>query len=108
MTKWHIWSINMHKCSYQNLIDTIDVAESYLAALCEVDRQEEVSMLLDTIDIKKVTSKESRERIFKSLGSLTLESHAKKFILELKTIGDLFFQIEFCTEIYRSRHLSFS
>ncbi|KAJ9568091.1 hypothetical protein OSB04_004057 [Centaurea solstitialis] len=76
----------MHKCSYQNLIDTVDVAESYLAAFCEVDRQEEVSLLLDTIDIKKVSSKESRERIFKTLGSLTLESHAKKFILELKTI----------------------
>ncbi|KAI3673777.1 hypothetical protein L6452_39907 [Arctium lappa] len=62
--------------------------ESYLAALCEVDRQEEVSMLLDTIDIKKVSSKESRERIFKSLGRLTLESHAKKFILELKSTDD--------------------
>ena len=81
---------------------TVDVAESYLEALCEVGRQEEVTMLLDTIDIKKVSSKESREKIFKSLGRLTLESHAKKFILELKTIGNLFFQIEFCTEIYRS------
>ncbi|KAL4566833.1 hypothetical protein LXL04_030958 [Taraxacum kok-saghyz] len=59
--------------------------ESYLVALCESDLQEEVSMLLETIDIKNISSKESMQRIFTSLGRLSLESYAKKFILELKT-----------------------
>ncbi|XP_024976772.1 pentatricopeptide repeat-containing protein At4g04790, mitochondrial-like isoform X2 [Cynara cardunculus var. scolymus] len=68
--------------------DASNFNESYLAALCEGDRQEEVLMLLETIDIKKVSLKESRERIFKSLGRLTLESHAKKFIMELKTVDN--------------------
>ena len=66
------------------LIGTIDVAESYLVALCKGDRQEEVLMLLERIDIKKLSSKEDMETILKSLGRFLLESHAKKFILELK------------------------
>ncbi|KAI3758312.1 hypothetical protein L6452_05871 [Arctium lappa] len=37
--KW--FSIKGNK-TCENLIDTVDVAKSYLAALCEVDRQEEV------------------------------------------------------------------
>ncbi|KAK1407047.1 hypothetical protein QVD17_38657 [Tagetes erecta] len=61
--------------------------ESYLVALCEADRQEEVLMLLETINIKNVSSKENMEWIFKSLGKLSLESHAKKYILELITEG---------------------
>ncbi|KAL7598217.1 pentatricopeptide repeat-containing protein At4g04790, mitochondrial isoform X1 [Lactuca sativa] len=68
--------------------DESNFNESYLVALCEGDRQEEVSFLLETIDIKKVSSKESMERIFKSLGGLSLETHAKKFLLELKTDGE--------------------
>ncbi|KAI3820542.1 hypothetical protein L1987_08090 [Smallanthus sonchifolius] len=63
--------------------DESNFNESYLVALCEADRQEEVSILLETINIKKVSSKENMEWIFKSLGKLLLESHAKKFILEL-------------------------
>ncbi|XP_076959699.1 pentatricopeptide repeat-containing protein At4g04790, mitochondrial-like [Bidens hawaiensis] len=65
--------------------DNSNFNESYLIALCEADRQEEVSILLETINIKKVSSKENMELLFKSLGMLLLESHAKKFILELKT-----------------------
>ncbi|PWA39420.1 hypothetical protein CTI12_AA526180 [Artemisia annua] len=61
--------------------------ESYLAALCKGDRQEEVLMLLERIDIKKLSSKEDMEIIYKSLGRFLLESHAKKFIPELKNIG---------------------
>lgn len=80
--------INAH---IKHLICTFVVAESYLVALCEGDRQEEASLLLETIDIKKVSSKENMERIFKALGRLSLESHAKQFILELKTDGNLFY-----------------
>ncbi|XP_071692376.1 pentatricopeptide repeat-containing protein At4g04790, mitochondrial-like [Rutidosis leptorrhynchoides] len=78
----------------QNLIaDTCDnkdsnFIESYLVALMEADMQGEVSMLLEKIDVKKVSSKESMERIFKSLGRLQLEFHAKKFIQELKSEGN--------------------
>ncbi|PWA37941.1 hypothetical protein CTI12_AA586030 [Artemisia annua] len=61
--------------------------ESYLVALCKGDRQEEVLMLLERIDIKKLSSKEDMEAILKLLGRFLLESHAKKFILELKDIG---------------------
>lgn len=73
------------------LISTVNFAESYLAALCEGDRREEALMLIETLDIKKVPSKERMERIFKSLGRLLLESQAKKFILELKANGNFIF-----------------
>ncbi|XP_076910860.1 pentatricopeptide repeat-containing protein At4g04790, mitochondrial-like [Bidens hawaiensis] len=65
--------------------DNSNFNESYLLALCEADRQEEVSILLETINIKKVSSKENMKLLFKSLGKFLLESNAKKFILELKT-----------------------
>nr|XP_043608051.1 pentatricopeptide repeat-containing protein At4g04790, mitochondrial-like isoform X2 [Erigeron canadensis] len=62
--------------------------ESYLIALCEAGRQDEVLMLLEKIDIKKVSREENKERIFEWLGRLLLESYAKKFILELKAEED--------------------
>ncbi|KAL8243415.1 hypothetical protein R6Q59_009673 [Mikania micrantha] len=66
-------------------IDDYNFIESYLVALCEADRHKEVSILLETISIKKVSSKENMEWIFISLGKLLLESDAKRFIQELKT-----------------------
>ncbi|KAK9080651.1 hypothetical protein SSX86_000409 [Deinandra increscens subsp. villosa] len=65
--------------------DDSNFYDSYFVALCEAGQQEEVSILLEKLNIKKVSSKENMEWIFKSLGKLLLESHAKNFILELKT-----------------------
>ncbi|GFP89983.1 pentatricopeptide repeat-containing protein at4g21880 mitochondrial [Phtheirospermum japonicum] len=58
--------------------------ESVLMALCESDRREEFSMLLETLDITKVSPIASIERVFRSLGKLLLEPYAEKFLLVLK------------------------
>lgn len=77
----------------QNLIantrdnDESNFNESYLVALLEADRHKEVLMLLEAIDMKKVSSTENMESIFKLLGRLKMEFHAKKFIQELKAEG---------------------
>lgn len=47
-------------------------------------------MLLEAIDMKKVSSTENMESIFKLLGRLKMEFRAKKFIQELKAEGDSF------------------
>ncbi|OVA11163.1 Pentatricopeptide repeat [Macleaya cordata] len=61
-----------------------DLAESYLLALCESDRNEELMKLLDVIDVTKVSSVDYLSNIFKSLGRRKLENFAEKFILALK------------------------
>lgn len=63
-------------------------AENYLLALCESAREKELMLLLETIDITKVSSADLVVNIFKALGKLSLESFAKKFIMELKTQGN--------------------
>ncbi|KAK1407046.1 hypothetical protein QVD17_38656 [Tagetes erecta] len=65
--------------------DDSNVNEYYFAALCEASCQDKVSVLLETLNIKNISSKETMELIFKLLGKLLLELHAKKFILELIT-----------------------
>lgn len=76
-------------CNSITDIDDTDMSifqESYLVALCEGNRQKEVLLLLETIDITKVSSPNRVASIFKSLGKLSLESFAKKFIVQLKTV----------------------
>ncbi|KAL0320763.1 UNVERIFIED_CONTAM: Pentatricopeptide repeat-containing protein, mitochondrial [Sesamum radiatum] len=48
------------------------------------DRKQEFLMLLETLDITKVTSVASLESIFRSLGKFSLEPYAEKFLLVLK------------------------
>lgn len=65
-------------------------AENYLLAFCEGGREQEILMLLETIDIKKVLSMKMNllANIFKAVGRLSLESFAKKLIMEVKSHGN--------------------
>ncbi|KAM7504121.1 hypothetical protein LguiB_003025 [Lonicera macranthoides] len=65
--------------------DKSNLQENYLLALCESAREKELMLLLETIDFTKVLSEDLVVNIFKALGRLSLESFAKKFIMELKT-----------------------
>ncbi|XP_027342795.1 pentatricopeptide repeat-containing protein At4g04790, mitochondrial-like [Abrus precatorius] len=78
-------------CNYiveNNGEDMSDLRESYLLALCESERKEEILKLLEIIDIKKFSSAESVAKIFQALGRLLLEPVAEKFLLNFKTTGD--------------------
>ncbi|PIN19275.1 hypothetical protein CDL12_08049 [Handroanthus impetiginosus] len=63
------------------------VRECLLLALCESDRKQEFLMLLETLDITKVSSDESLKSLFRSLGKLFLEPFTEKFLLALKRSG---------------------
>lgn len=65
--------------------DNSSIRENYFLALCESERKKELLMLLDFIEITKVSSMGHLATIFRSLARLLLESHAKKFILALKS-----------------------
>ncbi|XP_061341805.1 pentatricopeptide repeat-containing protein At4g21880, mitochondrial-like [Gastrolobium bilobum] len=62
--------------------DTSDLRESYLLALCESERKEEILELLEIVDITKLSSV---EKIFQALGRLLLEPVAEKFLLDFRT-----------------------
>lgn len=62
-------------------------AENYFLALCESERKTELLMLLDIIDITKISSVGHLGTVFRSLARLLLESFMKKFILALKSCG---------------------
>lgn len=72
---------------YRYWLDSTHVAENYLLALCESDRKKEILQLLEIVDIKKLSSTESKAKIFQSLGRLLLESVAEKFLLDFKICG---------------------
>ncbi|XP_058072693.1 pentatricopeptide repeat-containing protein At4g04790, mitochondrial-like isoform X2 [Magnolia sinica] len=63
--------------------DSLDLAVSYLLALCETDK-EELLQLLEVVDMTKISSMEYVTTIFKSLGRLLLENFAEKFFLAFK------------------------
>ncbi|KAK7401902.1 hypothetical protein VNO78_13754 [Psophocarpus tetragonolobus] len=65
--------------------DMSDIQESYLLALCESERTDEILKLLGIIDIKNLSSAESVAKIFQALGRLLLEPVAEKFLLDFKT-----------------------
>ncbi|KAL1567046.1 pentatricopeptide repeat-containing protein, mitochondrial-like isoform X1 [Salvia divinorum] len=58
--------------------------EGLLLALYESERKEEFLMLLETLDISKVTSVAVSECIFRGLGKFLLEPFAERFLLVLK------------------------
>ncbi|KAJ6423265.1 hypothetical protein OIU84_024246 [Salix udensis] len=77
-------------CNYICIDDgdnNISLRENYLLALCESDQKNYLLQLLETMDITKFSSLGHLTSIFKSLGRLSLESFAKKFLLVLKS-GD--------------------
>ncbi|XP_026451814.1 pentatricopeptide repeat-containing protein At4g04790, mitochondrial-like [Papaver somniferum] len=60
-----------------------ELTESYLLALCERDRDEELVKLLSVIDVTKVSSQDYLSNIFESLGKRKLKNFAEKFIFSL-------------------------
>ncbi|KAH6835532.1 hypothetical protein C2S53_015625, partial [Perilla frutescens var. hirtella] len=58
--------------------------EGLLLALYESERKEEFLMLLETLDIAKVTSVAVLECIFRGLGKFLMEPFAERFLLVLK------------------------
>ncbi|RDX72241.1 Pentatricopeptide repeat-containing protein, mitochondrial, partial [Mucuna pruriens] len=75
-------------CNYiaeNNGQDMSGIRESYLLALCESDRTEEILKMLEIIDIKNLSSAESVAKIFQALGRLLLEPVVEKFLLDFKT-----------------------
>ncbi|KAL6538409.1 hypothetical protein OROGR_012397 [Orobanche gracilis] len=72
-----------HNCFYQVGKLQLD-EECLLVALCESGRRENILILLESIDITKVSPVASVERVFRSLGKLLLEPFAERFLLALK------------------------
>ncbi|XP_011048290.1 PREDICTED: pentatricopeptide repeat-containing protein At4g04790, mitochondrial-like [Populus euphratica] len=75
-------------CNYICIDDgdnNMSLRENYLLALCESDQKNYLLQLLETMDITKFSSLDHLASIFKSLGRLSLESFAKKFLLVLKS-----------------------
>lgn len=74
--------------------------ENYLLAFCETDRDKEVSMLLNVLDINKVSRPSYVVSIFKSLGRLRLDNFADKFLSDISKAGMLsisFSESWYCT-----------
>ncbi|XP_004487606.1 pentatricopeptide repeat-containing protein At4g04790, mitochondrial-like isoform X2 [Cicer arietinum] len=65
--------------------DTFDLRESYLLALCESERRENILEALENIDIQKISSVDSVAKIFQALGRLLVEPVAEKLLLDFKT-----------------------
>ncbi|KFK28771.1 hypothetical protein AALP_AA7G044600 [Arabis alpina] len=61
--------------------------ESYLVALCENDRKENLQKLLEVVDITKISSRDVLKSIFGYLGKSLLESVALKLLWELRESG---------------------
>ncbi|CAI8614180.1 unnamed protein product [Vicia faba] len=64
--------------------DTFDLRESYLLALCESERKENILEVLEIMDIKKLSSVDSVAKIFQALGRLSLEPVAEKLLFDYK------------------------
>ncbi|KAF3337055.1 pentatricopeptide repeat-containing protein [Carex littledalei] len=67
--------------------DTYSLAENYFLAFCETDRVEELSELLNVLNINKVSKPCYVVSIFKSLGRLQLEKFALKFLSDISEVG---------------------
>ncbi|MED6220834.1 hypothetical protein PIB30_048598, partial [Stylosanthes scabra] len=74
-------------CEYITVEDSQDSAairENYLLALCKSDLKIQISDVLKDIDIGMLSSTESIESVFQSLGRLQLESLAENLFLDLR------------------------
>ncbi|KAB2095948.1 hypothetical protein ES319_A01G075700v1 [Gossypium barbadense] len=63
--------------------DDFKLKENYLLALCESGRKD-IMQLLEVIDITKISSVNVAANIFESLGRLSFDSFAEKFLWTLK------------------------
>ncbi|XP_022733606.1 pentatricopeptide repeat-containing protein At4g04790, mitochondrial-like isoform X2 [Durio zibethinus] len=64
--------------------DDFKLKENYLLALCESGRKEDLMQLLEIIDLTRISSVDQVANVFQSLGKLSLESFAEKFLLAFK------------------------
>ncbi|XVF03983.1 hypothetical protein REPUB_Repub05bG0041200 [Reevesia pubescens] len=64
--------------------DDFKLKENYLLALCESGRNKDLMQLLEVIDVTRISSVNLVANIFQSLGRLSLESFAEKFLLAFK------------------------
>ncbi|KAG9454204.1 hypothetical protein H6P81_007108 [Aristolochia fimbriata] len=60
------------------------LAESYLLAFCESEREKDILKMLEIVDVTKMSSKKSMACVFKSMGRLLLEDQAQELIMALK------------------------
>ncbi|XP_068668087.1 pentatricopeptide repeat-containing protein At4g04790, mitochondrial-like isoform X2 [Aristolochia californica] len=60
------------------------VAENYLLAFCERDREKDILKMLEMVDVTKMSSTKYIANVFKSMGRLLLEDHAEDLIMALK------------------------
>lgn len=80
-------TLSLDLASVKTLLDSTDVAENYLLALCQSDRKGEILQLLELMDITQISSLDFVASIFRCLGRLLLESYAEKFLLSFKACG---------------------
>lgn len=71
------------------------VTENYLLALCECEQKNEILLMLEIIDITKLSSTVLAVNIFKCLARLSLHSFAEKLLVAFKTSGMLMITINF-------------
>ncbi|XWS51936.1 hypothetical protein CRYUN_Cryun11dG0024700 [Craigia yunnanensis] len=64
--------------------DDFKLKENYLLALCESGRKKDLMQLLKIIDVTRISSVNQVANIFQSLGRLSLESFAEKFLMAFK------------------------
>ncbi|XP_022716949.1 pentatricopeptide repeat-containing protein At4g04790, mitochondrial-like isoform X2 [Durio zibethinus] len=77
-------------CNYiaaDNGEDDFKLKENYLLALCVTGRKKDLIQLLEVIDVTRISSVNQVEKIFQSLGRLSLESFTEKFLLAFKRCG---------------------
>ncbi|CAI9088502.1 OLC1v1022839C3 [Oldenlandia corymbosa var. corymbosa] len=64
--------------------DKSSFQQNFLLAFCDGDRKKELLPLLETFDIMEVSSMDDASKVFKSLGKLSLDSVAERFLLTFK------------------------
>ncbi|XP_022716955.1 pentatricopeptide repeat-containing protein At4g04790, mitochondrial-like isoform X1 [Durio zibethinus] len=77
-------------CNYiaaDNGEDDFELKENYLSALCVTGRKKDLMQLLEVIDVTRISSVNQVEKMFQSLGRLSLESFTEKFLLAVKKCG---------------------
>ncbi|EPS70908.1 hypothetical protein M569_03851, partial [Genlisea aurea] len=76
-----------HRAMSDDSSENVCLREFLIPALVESNRNQEFLMLLEKLEITRVTSSARLKCIFKALGNSMLESYLERFLLELKSCG---------------------